>query len=508
MIYTLSVAMALAAIFLIVVQMMTIKHTADLQEKNFRTQTYKALQDVTDAMDMFEINQFYALDADAGEYPSNSTGLFPNSEHITPLGALEKSGEILVSQKFSTTNSRVAINDHSNYFSQIQVQSFQHVYNRKSAQDAQKLRYQIFMRARAELPLPLRFPQEILAQALDSALKRNDILLDYKYTVLTQIDGKSANIMGSKDYKPGKKTNLYKRLLLADDEPIRPDYLCVYFPDQNNNFFKSASFLVFPSLILTLMIIGIFIVTLQIILRQKKISQIKNDFINNMTHELKTPISTISLASQMLRDSSVSLSPGTVDHISGVIFDESKRLSNQVEKVLQMAVFNEGRLKLKFTQIDLNKLAETVASNFEIRVSNENGELKTDLVAENPFIRGDEVHITNVIFNLLDNAVKYSKASPAIELSTENRNGWVIIQVKDHGIGIPKEHQAQIFERFYRVPTGNVHNVKGFGLGLSYVKRIIDVHDGKIKVDSTLGKGTRFRLYFPLKNTQNYGKEN
>jgi len=163
---------------------------------------------------------------------------------------------------------------------------------------------------------------------------------------------------------------------------------------------------------------------------------------------------------------------------------------------------------LKLTQIDLNKLAETVASNFDIRVSNENGELKTDLQAENPYIKGDEVHITNVIFNLLDNAVKYSKSNPIIELSTENKNGFVIVQVKDNGIGIPKEHQTQIFERFFRVPTGNVHNVKGFGLGLSYVKRIIEAHNGKIKVDSTLGKGTRFRLYFPLKNTQNYGKEN
>ena len=226
-----------------------------------------------------------------------------------------------------------------------------------------------------------------------------------------------------------------------------------------------------------------------------------------MTHELKTPISTISLASQMLRDSSVSLPASTIDHISGVIFDESKRLSSQVEKVLQMAVFNEGRLKLKFTQIDLNKLVETVASNFEIRVTTENGELKTDLQAENPVIKGDEVHITNVIFNLLDNAVKYTKTNPLIELSTENKNGYVIVQVKDNGIGIPKEHQTQIFERFFRVPTGNLHNVKGFGLGLSYVKRIVDVHNGKIKVDSTLGKGTRFRLYFPLKNTQNYGKE-
>jgi len=500
--------MAVVAASLIIVQMMTIKQTAELQEKNFSSEANKALQDVTEMINLSELSFFFTNDAEQSDFPINSSGIFPNSNPNLPLGAFEERGEISVYRKFSGTTGKADVVSQSNFFSQIQTPSFQSGYNRKRAQDAQTLRLQIFLKDRAELPLSLRIPPNILAQVLDSALKRNNILLDYKFSVLTQIDGKNKYIMGNADFKPGKRTIVYRKLLFAGDDPPKPDYLCVYFPDQNKSFFSSTSFLVFPSLLLTLIIIVIFIVTLQIILRQKKISQIKNDFINNMTHELKTPISTISLASQMLRDSSVSLSKTTVDHISGVIFDESKRLSHQVEKVLQMAVFNEGRLKLKFTQIDLNKLAETVASNFEIRVSNKKGELKTDLQAENPFIRGDDVHITNVIFNLLDNAVKYSKSNPQIELSTENKNGWAIIQVKDNGIGIPKEHQSQIFERFYRVPTGNIHNVKGFGLGLSYVKRIIDVHNGKIKVDSTLGKGTRFRLYFPLKNIQNYGKEN
>jgi len=500
--------MAIAAASLIGVQMMNIKHTAELQEKNFSMQTMQALQYVTELIDYAETNEFLEREAKI-ELPINYSELFPNSDPNLPLSALEQKGEISVSRKYSSTSTKSGLSDQSNFFSKGQTQSFQRGYNAKSAQDAQNLRYQLFMKDQADVPLSIRIPPDFLAQALDTALKRNGIYLDYKFAVLTTIDGKNDYIMGSPDFKAklGNKKP-YKKLLLAGDDPVKPDFLCVYFPDQRSSFFSSTSFLVFPSLLLTLIIIVIFIVTLQIILRQKKISQIKNDFINNMTHELKTPISTISLASQMLRDSSVSLSKTTVDHISGVIFDESKRLSSQVEKVLQMAVFNEGKLKLKFTQIDLNKLAETVASNFEIRVSNENGELKTDLQAENPFIKGDEVHITNVFFNLLDNAVKYSKTKPIIELSTENKNGWVIVQVKDNGIGIPKENQTQIFERFYRVPTGNIHNVKGFGLGLSYVKRIIDVHNGKIKVDSTLGKGTRFRLYFPLKNTQNYGKEN
>ena len=499
--------MAIAAASLIGVQMMTIKQTAELQEKNFSTQVYQALQDVTDYIDINEISQFYAQDALQIDPPLNSTGLFPNSDPNLTLSVLEESGEITTYRKLKSPNGQDKNNMQGNFISQVQVQSFQNSYNRQSQQDARNYRYQLYMKEQADLPVNVRVQPDFLAQALDSALKRKNITLDYKYAVQTQIDGKNTYIMGSKDYKPDKKIKLYKSLLFAYNDQIKPDFLYIYFPEQSSSFFKSTSFLVIPSLLLTLIIIVIFIVTLQIILRQKKISQIKNDFINNMTHELKTPISTISLASQMLRDSSVSLPASTIDHISGVIFDESKRLSSQVEKVLQMAVFNEGRLKLKFTQIDLNKLVETVASNFEIRVTTENGELRTDLQAENPVIKGDEVHITNVIFNLLDNAVKYTKTNPLIELSTENKNGYVIVQVKDNGIGIPKEHQTQIFERFFRVPTGNLHNVKGFGLGLSYVKRIVDVHNGKIKVDSTLGKGTRFRLYFPLKNTQNYGKE-
>jgi two-component system phosphate regulon sensor histidine kinase PhoR len=227
---------------------------------------------------------------------------------------------------------------------------------------------------------------------------------------------------------------------------------------------------------------------------------IKNDFINNMTHELKTPISTISLASQMLQDGTVSNTQKTIEHLSTVINQESKRLSFQVEKVLQMAVFNEGRLKLKFKEFDVNNMIRSVISNFELRVKSKNGTLETEINAEHPLIKGDEVHITNVIFNLLDNAMKYSKEIPEIKVSTENKKGFIVISVQDKGIGISKEHHTQIFDRFYRVPTGNIHNVKGFGLGLSYVKKIVDSHNGTIKVESVIHKGTKFSILFPQIN--------
>jgi two-component system phosphate regulon sensor histidine kinase PhoR len=219
-----------------------------------------------------------------------------------------------------------------------------------------------------------------------------------------------------------------------------------------------------------------------------------------MTHELKTPISTISLASQMLQDGSITNTPKTIEHVSRVINQESKRLSLQVEKVLQMAVFNEGRLKLKFKEFDLNKTVSNVINNFELRVKNKNGDLTSEINTDKAVIKGDEIHFTNVIFNLLDNAVKYSNGSPKITVSTESKNGHIKVSVEDNGIGISKEHHAQIFDRFYRVPTGNVHNVKGFGLGLSYVKKIVDLHHGKIKVESAVNKGTKFSILLPKLN--------
>ncbi|MDO8929784.1 MAG: HAMP domain-containing sensor histidine kinase, partial [Bacteroidota bacterium] len=207
-----------------------------------------------------------------------------------------------------------------------------------------------------------------------------------------------------------------------------------------------------------------------------------------------------------LRDNTVANTPKTIEHISGIIYQESKRLTTQVEKVLQMAVFNEGKLKLKFKEVNLNALITSVVLNFELRVKSKNGELTCNLAAEPSIIKGDDVHITNVLFNLLDNAVKYSKDEPKIHISTEVTDDFLVISVKDNGIGIQKEYVGQIFERFYRVPTGNVYDVKGFGLGLSYVKKIIDAHHGKIKVESDLNKGTKFMIYFPI-NIHEHGKK-
>ncbi len=303
-----------------------------------------------------------------------------------------------------------------------------------------------------------------------------------------------------------ENSDMLVRRLFPNDIFMRHNYLAVYFPEQKSYIFQSLGFMVSSSILLVLIILGTFAFTIYIIIRQKKLSQIKNDFVNNMTHELKTPISTISLASQMLHDNSIPVEQKNIESISGVILDESKRLGFQVEKVLQMSIFEQGKLSLKLHKINIHDLIGNVVNNFAIQVKNQGGEIIQDLEAQNYELNVDEVHFTNILFNLLDNALKYSKERPFIEIVTRsNKNNFYLI-FSDNGIGIRKEDQKRVFEQFYRVPTGNIHNVKGFGLGLSYVKKVIDGHNGSISVESEPKKGTRFVIVLPIKN-QNNGRK-
>jgi two-component system phosphate regulon sensor histidine kinase PhoR len=227
------------------------------------------------------------------------------------------------------------------------------------------------------------------------------------------------------------------------------------------------------------------------------LSEIKNDFISNMTHEFKTPISTISLACEVLSDKSIEKSPERMNKYVKMIGDENKRLSLLVENILQTAILDKGQLKLKIQSIDIHNLIEQTITNIKLQVENKEGEISTDLKAANAVINGDRVHITNIVFNLIDNALKYSGDHPVIKISTRNDSEGVFISVEDNGIGISKENQKRIFDTMYRVPTGNIHNVKGFGLGLSYVKAVVEKHGGSINVESELGKGSTFTIYLP-----------
>lgn len=218
-----------------------------------------------------------------------------------------------------------------------------------------------------------------------------------------------------------------------------------------------------------------------------------------MTHELKTPIASISLAAQMLNDRTVAKSEAMQAHLGGIINDESKRLRFLVEKVLQMSMYDKKKAVLKKRHVDINEMVETIGNSFSLRVEHTGGKVYTEIEAVDSTIYVDEMHFQNVIFNLLDNAVKYRKPDSALNvyLRTWNEDGKVCVSVRDNGIGIKKEDQKKIFEKFYRVHTGNVHDVKGFGLGLAYVKKMVDLHGGEIKVESEYGKGTTFTIRMP-----------
>jgi len=526
-ILTLIVLMILVMTSLILVQTNSILKALEIKEEQFDAAVNSSLIKVAYQLEMEEAATITELAKDLGSRRSN--GIFPGNQQSIS-GTLRQQGRKLsyqLSQQSSgiiyseeltinyggstiqneNPNERGRPGDYPNAFDIFHESDGFASQQYEERQDIRAQMYALQTKALifSRLPIEDRIDETTLGRLIKSELKRMGINLDFRYAVKSFPAGNERFIFGDKNYNSKQQTE-YKALLFPHDDDLKPNWLYVYFPKQDTFLMKETGILVIPTFVLTAMLIGIFVFTILIILRQKKLSNIKNDFINNMTHELKTPISTISLASQMLRDNTVTNTPKTIEHISGIIFQESKRLTTQVEKVLQMAVFNEGKLKLKFKEVNINTLINSVVLNFELRVKSKNGELTTELKADPALIKGDEVHITNVLFNLLDNAVKYSKDEPKIHLSTEIKDHFVVVSVKDNGIGISKEHLGQIFERFYRVPTGNVHDVKGFGLGLSYVKIITEAHKGQIKVESALNKGTKFMIYFPI-NEENHGKK-
>jgi len=230
----------------------------------------------------------------------------------------------------------------------------------------------------------------------------------------------------------------------------------------------------------------------------------KSDFVNNMTHEFKTPISTISLASEMLLKPQVYSSGEKTKRYANIIYDENLRLKNQVEQVLKIAVLDKGEVKIKRKMVDVHKILENIVKSFKLIMVERKGKIRTSFKATEHMLLADRLHFTNIINNLVDNANKYSPENPEILISTKNVKGGIMICVKDNGIGISSENQKHIFKKLYRVPTGNIHNVKGFGLGLYYVKTMVEAHGGTIDLVSTLDKGSQFDIYIPF----NYSNEN
>ncbi|HFA51936.1 MAG TPA: HAMP domain-containing histidine kinase [Bacteroidetes bacterium] len=320
--------------------------------------------------------------------------------------------------------------------------------------------------------------------------KNSFVIADGKYVVEDKLS--QTTLTGYK--------NLYNsdfRVNMFHGDTKSPGMLMVYFPLKNSFIWQTVIKTLVGSIFFMSIILFCFAYTISVIFRQKKLSEMKNDFINNMTHEFKTPIATISLASDSIASPRVINSPEKIKRFTNIIRQENKRMNNQVEKVLQMARIDSQDFTMNMGEVNLHDIISKAVGYISLQVEKKDGTVTADLKATQPVIKGDMTHIANVINNLLDNANKYSPDKPEISIATRNVNGGVEVIVSDKGIGMSKEARKHIFEKFYRVHTGNLHDVKGFGLGLSYVKVIMDAHKGKVDVKSELGKGSSFVLFFP-----------
>jgi len=277
-----------------------------------------------------------------------------------------------------------------------------------------------------------------------------------------------------------------------------PEIMHVIVPNVKHIVLNQLRWMIAGAVLFTVILLAAFYVTLTALLRQKKMSEIKNDFINNMTHEFKTPLATISLAVDALRNEKVLESREKLNYFSGIIKEENKRMNKQVETILQAALSDRQELQLDLKPIHVHEVIYKALENFNLQLQEKNSATDIQLNAKNDLIHADEVHFTNLVSNLIDNAVKYSRENLLIKISTASNSKSVNIRLEDNGIGMSKETIKRIFEKFYRAHTGNLHNVKGFGLGLNYVKTIVDAHHGKIKVESILGRGTTFIIDIPL----------
>lgn len=358
-----------------------------------------------------------------------------------------------------------------------------------------KVVYNILYSA-SEIPLKDRIDIKKLDAHLKEELLNNGIDIPYHFSVTTR----SGEILYQcPDYTEEGKEYMFKQVLFPNNTTSNTAVLCVHFPEMSNYIFHSVQFFI-PAFLFTFILVVLFIYSVFIIFRQKRLSELKNDFINNMTHELKTPIASISLAVQMLVDKSIKKSEHMTEHLSGIISDETKRLQMLIEKVLQTSILEGQKVSYKNVELDINSLVAEVANTFELKVQKIGGIFDAEIDPNETIIFGDKMHITNVISNLMDNAMKYRKEDEEFHLhiSTHTTNTHAVIEIEDNGIGIKKEDLKKVFDKFYRVHTGNRHDVKGFGLGLAYVKGIIKGMNGSIHAESEFGHGTKMIINLPI----------
>ena len=336
--------------------------------------------------------------------------------------------------------------------------------------------------------------EEELIEIIDQVMDQHNLNLEYFYSITN-----SSGLILFSNFEKKENELLINSTIFSDEFLIDDIYnerkiFSLYIMNLEKSIIRSFSSIFLISISLITIIIGTFFYSIKIINNQKKITQIKSDFINNMTHELKTPIATIGLACEALKDKDIELNKPMKDKFLSTITNENERLGKLVETVLQNTISDKGTPELKLEIFNIEEIIEKAMKSIQLSFDKKEGSIETDFMALNKIVEADKLHITNVIYNLLDNSLKYSENKPHVKISTRDVIGGLVIRIKDNGIGIAKDNQEKIFEKLFRVPTGNIHNVKGFGLGLSYVKSIMELHQGSIKVESKLGHGSTFLI--------------
>lgn len=511
-IWTIAIIMGMALAGLLYLQLTYIRSMTKMKREQFDESVKRALYQASRNLELNETLRYLEKDVNAVERQSkNKKGAAANTCVNDSLGqthqfsAIDGNGNVYSSFELKTlavkpsiTPKGIILNNDKNAISEASKSMQEIIHNRYVYNKAllDEVVYSILYTA-TNKPLKERVNFKMLDQDLKAELMNNGINLTYHFSVQTS-DGRE--VYRCPDYDTAGSDVVYTQTLFRNDPQSKMGVLKVHFPDMGGYIFNSVKFMI-PAFIFTLVLLVTFIFTIFIVFRQKKLSEIKNDFINNMTHELKTPISSISLASQMLNDPNIPKSDSMLAHLGTVIGSESKRLRFLVEKVLQMSMFDKQKAIYNRKNVDINEMLETIAKTFQLRVEHTDGHIMTCIEAVDSTVNVDEMHFQNVIFNLMDNAVKYKQPDKPLELFVQTWNPddkHVSVMVKDNGLGIKKENLKKIFDKFYRVHTGNVHNVKGFGLGLAYVKKIVDIHGGTIKTDSEYGKGTSFTVTIPI----------
>ena len=499
-IWTIATIMGLSFLALLFLQIKYISEMVSMKKEQFDESINRSLNQVSRNLELNETLRYLEQDVSAAarRRVASDTAVISALDSYMPHGKGFNSFEMKTNQVNPGSVPKLLIvrNDRST-LSQTNKSMKEVVRNRYVYQKALLDRVVMnILYSASDKPLEERVNFRLLDQDLKVELLNNGVSIPYHFTVSTQ---EGREVYRCPDYNEEGEEYTYEQVLFRNDPSNKTGIVRIHFPEMNKYIFSSIRFMI-PAIVFTVILLITFIYTIFVVFRQKRYSEIKNDFINNMTHELKTPISSISLAAQMLNDDALTKSPEMLKRVGGAIQDESKRLRFLVEKVLQMSMFDKHDAIFKKKELDINELMENVANTFTLRVEHTGGKILTEVGAVDSTIFVDEIHFTNVVFNLIDNAVKYRKPDKPVNLMlrTWNEGDNVLLSIEDDGMGIKKDNLKRIFEKFYRVHTGNKHDVKGFGLGLAYVKKIVDLHKGDIKVESELGKGTKFIISLPI----------